>query len=303
MYSSGKSIAAIVAALMVDRGLLNYDDKIVTYWPEFGKNGKEGITVKDILRHEAGLAHIRQTLNVYDTLKDNLKDNAIGEMIEKCKPFFLNTCHNHDGTPSVRAYHAVSRGWIINEIVRRVDDKKRTIGEILERDINIRGIHCGLNDRDLKNTRCFGFISPLWVLIQVLLPERFGKRIEYGVWHLIKGAIAYGILSIKKDNIIRHLQNVRTVFRPLFSKKRRKFYLFDPFIYGSDSLIRGETPSVSCNGSARGMAKLASTVANRGIGPDGQMFFSEDTWEKMHQDTKLARDGLIGTLKLHLIVD
>ena len=51
------------------------------------------------------------------------------------------------------------------------------------------------------------------------------------------------------------------------------------------------------------MAKLASTVANRGIGPDGQMFFSEDTWEKMHQDTKLARDGLIGTLKLHFIVE
>ena len=69
MYSSGKSIAAIVAALMVDRGLLNYDDKIVTYWPEFGKNGKEGITVKDILRHEAGLAHIRQNFECIRYLK------------------------------------------------------------------------------------------------------------------------------------------------------------------------------------------------------------------------------------------
>ena len=55
MYSSGKSIAAIVVAMLVDQGLLSYDEKIVTYWPEFGNKGKTDITLADVLRHEAGL--------------------------------------------------------------------------------------------------------------------------------------------------------------------------------------------------------------------------------------------------------
>ena len=79
MFSSVKSIAAIIVALMVDRGLLDYDEKVSTYWPEFAQNGKQDIKVADVLRHEGGLAHIRQAMNIYDTLRDNLKDNAMGE--------------------------------------------------------------------------------------------------------------------------------------------------------------------------------------------------------------------------------
>ena len=296
MFSSGKSIAAIVVALMVDRGLLDYDEKVSTYWPEFAKNGKDNITVADVMRHEGGLAHIRQAMNIYDTLQDNLKDNAMGEMIENCKPYYLKTNFNHDGTFSYRSYHSVSRGWIINEIVRRVDQENRTIGEIVRQDINIPNLHCGLNDREMKNTRSFNFISPLWVVLQTLLPEKLGKKIEYNLWDFIKGGIAHRFLSLKECDITRNIQNLKIIFKPFFAKKRQTFYLFDPYIWGKDSFIRGENPSASCNGSARGMAKLASTMANRGITPEGEMLMGDNTWTKMHSGPKLARDGMIGKL-------
>ena len=50
IFSSSKSIVAICVALLVQRGLLSYDDRIVEHWPEFGRHGKENVTVSDVLR-------------------------------------------------------------------------------------------------------------------------------------------------------------------------------------------------------------------------------------------------------------
>ena len=55
-------------SLFLLQGLMKYTEKISTYWPEFGQNGKENITVADLLRHEAGLASFDLPLNVEDTL-------------------------------------------------------------------------------------------------------------------------------------------------------------------------------------------------------------------------------------------
>ena len=55
-------------SLLLLHGLMKYTEKISTYWPEFGQNGKENITVADLLRHEAGLASFDLPLNVEDTL-------------------------------------------------------------------------------------------------------------------------------------------------------------------------------------------------------------------------------------------
>jgi CubicO group peptidase (beta-lactamase class C family) len=48
-------IGCILMAIMVDRGYLNYDEKVWTYWLEFANNGKGEVTVKDIMKHESGL--------------------------------------------------------------------------------------------------------------------------------------------------------------------------------------------------------------------------------------------------------
>src|SRR6185437_4781803 len=54
VFSATKGIAATVIHRLVDRGVLAYDEPVATYWPEFAANGKDSITVRDVLRHRAG---------------------------------------------------------------------------------------------------------------------------------------------------------------------------------------------------------------------------------------------------------
>ena len=58
IFSSGKCVASVLMAILVDQGLIEYEKPVAEYWPEFAQNGKENITVEEVLRHEAGLARI-----------------------------------------------------------------------------------------------------------------------------------------------------------------------------------------------------------------------------------------------------
>ena len=86
VFSSTKSITAIAMAALVDLGLMNYSDRICQYWPEFAENGKEQITIADLMRHEAGLANLDTPIDMEDTLRENIKRNCLGEVIatQKC---------------------------------------------------------------------------------------------------------------------------------------------------------------------------------------------------------------------------
>ena len=73
VFSATKGMAATVIHRLVDRGLLAYDEPVAEYWPEFGANGKADITVRDVLRHRAGLSHLK------GVSKDELLDHHLME--------------------------------------------------------------------------------------------------------------------------------------------------------------------------------------------------------------------------------
>ncbi|CAF4281064.1 unnamed protein product, partial [Adineta steineri] len=89
VYSTGKGVMATALALCVQRGILNYEEKVSTYWPEFKQNGKENIKIKDLLSHRAGLTVIDndndRILNVEDILDDPTK---ITYLLAKQKPYW-----------------------------------------------------------------------------------------------------------------------------------------------------------------------------------------------------------------------
>jgi CubicO group peptidase (beta-lactamase class C family) len=58
VFSASKGLASTVLHRLVDRGLLSFDAPVAQYWPEFGANGKSAITVRDMMRHRAGLSHL-----------------------------------------------------------------------------------------------------------------------------------------------------------------------------------------------------------------------------------------------------
>ncbi|MCP5043065.1 MAG: beta-lactamase family protein, partial [bacterium] len=130
IFSSGKSLETIAMASLVGRGLLDYGAKIVDYWPEFGQGGKDQLTVADLMRHEGGLAAFDTSLDPEDLLVENIKENRVGSVIERHRARFPG------GKGGRREYHAITRGWIANEIFRRVDPGGRTIGEFLSEEIS-----------------------------------------------------------------------------------------------------------------------------------------------------------------------
>ena len=81
VFSAGKSVSAILIAIMVDKGHLKYEEKVSTYWPEFGKNGKENITVAQCMAHESGLVRT-PGFDLKDCTPEGLKKNIVGEKYE-----------------------------------------------------------------------------------------------------------------------------------------------------------------------------------------------------------------------------
>ena len=66
VYSTTKGMGSLAVAILFDEGLIDYDEKVITYWPEFGAEGKQDVTVAQLLSHQAGLCGVDQKLMVED---------------------------------------------------------------------------------------------------------------------------------------------------------------------------------------------------------------------------------------------
>ena len=111
MFSTTKGIVAIAVAMCVQRGLLDYDEKVATYWPEFAAHGKGDATVAQLLSHQCGL--IAPDAPV--TLAEALDWKTITAMLADTKPDWpIGTAHG---------YHAVTFGWLAGELIRRTDGR------------------------------------------------------------------------------------------------------------------------------------------------------------------------------------
>ena len=129
VFSSTKVLTSLVVAMLVDRGYLAYDQTVASIWPEFAQHGKGGITIAQVMRHQAGLAEFSEVLLAEDLA--DLRSGNVARIIARQKPSHTET----DPEKAPRQYHSLTRGWIVNEIVRRVDPQSRTIGELLRDEI------------------------------------------------------------------------------------------------------------------------------------------------------------------------
>jgi CubicO group peptidase (beta-lactamase class C family) len=115
-FSTTKGIAALTVARAVSRGLLDYDARVADYWPEFAQGGKEAVTVRQLLAHQAGLPVIKPLL----TLADIAVPERLSERLAAQVPAW---------TPGTRqGYHGVTLGWYASELIRHADPAGRTLG-------------------------------------------------------------------------------------------------------------------------------------------------------------------------------
>lgn len=120
-FSATKGLSSACVHLLVERGLIDLDSPVAAYWPEFGRGGKDAITVRWLLSHRAGLALIDGDL----TLEESLSWDPVVEALAAQSPNW------EPGT--AHGYHMRSFGWLVGELVRRVDG--RTIGQFLRDEI------------------------------------------------------------------------------------------------------------------------------------------------------------------------
>src|SRR4030095_8341335 len=105
---------ALCAHMLVSRGELALDGFVSDYWPEFAKNGKERITVRQLLSHQAGLAAITEPLP-----EGGLCDwDVVVDLLARQEPLWEPGTRN--------GYHALTFGHLAGELVRRVTG--RTVG-------------------------------------------------------------------------------------------------------------------------------------------------------------------------------
>lgn len=278
VFSSGKSLEAIAIAFLVTKGLLSYDARITQYWPEFGAKGKDGLTVADLMRHEAGLANFDTSIDMEDLLTENIKLNAVGRIIEEHAPTFGASGGGK------RQYHALTRGWIVNELFRRVDPSGRTIGEFLREEISgplNADVVIGVKDHDMERISKVHALGFGYQFLQSLIPRFLGRRIVHNIFQILGRLIRITPALIKSR---------RTGAPPPLTGMKGMGFFNEP------RFAKGETPSANATCSALGLARIAAMMSAGGK-LEGREFMNEKGWKAMHEHPVKATMGAVLTTR------
>ncbi|CAJ1585244.1 serine hydrolase domain-containing protein [[Mycobacterium] wendilense] len=226
-FSTTKGVAALVVAHAVSAGLFDYDAPVCEYWPEFGAGGKNRVTVRQLLGHQAGVCALKPA----PTLAEVGDPARLAPMLAAQRPAWR---------PGARhGYHAVTLGWYQSELIRRTDPGGRTLGRYLADEIAVPmdlDYHIGLPasvDRDRV-----AFIHG-WPRVEALLNARslpLGTTLSslnpFGLFARA-GAVPRSVNAFTSD-------------------------------YNRDDVRSVEIPSVNGIGTARAVAELYSEASRTG---------------------------------------
>ena len=262
IFSCSKNLSSLALAMLHDRGLLRYDARVEEYWPEFTGEGKEAITVADIMRHEAGYARFPIEFNSIELLcVENIKKNSIGILYEGTTPSYPKK--------GKREYHGATRGFLTNELFRRIEPSGCTIGEFVRREITNKltiRVFIGVTEEELEDyepVKAEGIISSGFTAVSTL---------PFNIWPIY----------------IAEVVSRTTQFT--LGEKKFDFTSVEDLI-NDDSVRKAEIPSANGNASAEGLAKLAAFLANKGqLG--SERILSEKSWLAMHAG--VTDSGLLG---------
>ena len=108
IFSCTKGLVSVLAARLVQDGLLDYEAPVAQYWPEFAAAGKEGVRVKDLLAHRSGLSAPREPLTTAQIIDWPV---VVAQLAAQEPLWEPDTGY---------AYHAITHGWLAGEVIRRV---------------------------------------------------------------------------------------------------------------------------------------------------------------------------------------
>ncbi len=224
-FSVTKGMAAAVMAVAHSRGLFELDAPVAQYWPEFARENKQKITVRQLLAHQAGLVGIDRRLTP-DILADH---DAMAEITAGQRPLW------QPGTK--HGYHTLTLGWYQNELIRRVDPKGRSLGEFFHDEIAVPlGVQFYIGLPDWIDSDVVSVPQGYHKLAALAnLNQLPWKMVIAGIWP--KSAVSRSIRFLRCDN---------------------------PATLGSPEFRAVQIPSANGFGQARAIAKIYDVLARGG---------------------------------------
>ncbi|MEM7408938.1 MAG: serine hydrolase domain-containing protein [Myxococcota bacterium] len=243
-YSTSKGVASTLLHMLVDRGLLDYDDPVAAHWPEFAQGGKAEITIRQVMCHEAGLYSIRQLVDHAHRMLDwEYMVEALGDAVPLHRP------------GKAHGYHGLTYGWLVGELIQRVTGKSFSdllASEIAE-PLGLDGLFIGLPKRQMKRRATLipsGLVQPGGTSAQNI--QRWSRGIN---------------------------RFLRLVGNPVDLEQVAEALLptgMDDLDFDSEEFLRVPVPAANGMFTARSLAKLYATLANDGeLG--GVRLLSRDT--------------------------
>ncbi|MGD0484860.1 MAG: serine hydrolase domain-containing protein [Gemmatimonadales bacterium] len=156
VFSTTKGLSAMAMAVAHSRGLFDLGERVAVYWPEFAQQGKDRITVRQLLAHQAGLCAVDTPLT--PALLGDL--DALAAALARQRPAW---------EPGTRhGYHAITLGFYEGELLRRVDPSHRSLGRFFRDEVaRLLGVefHIGL-PAEIPESRLatVEMFQPLWLL-------------------------------------------------------------------------------------------------------------------------------------------
>ena len=255
-FSTTKGAASTVIHRLADRGLVDYEASVASYWPEFGAAGKQAITVRQLLSHQAGLHSMTDLVNRPEDLLDHL---ALEQRLAARAP---------DPWPGHPGYHAITYGWLLAGLARRVTGlgmAELVRGELAE-PLDTEAFSIGMPPGGLRR------FAPLIGRTPPLRPTP----------RLVASLSARYMPTLRKVELTRRF--LEALYVP---------YL-DQLLTGPSPLVlQTEMPSVNGLFSAHALAKLYASIANRGE-VQGVRLLSPETVGALSQIQTRAHDAVIG---------
>lgn len=230
-YSTTKGVASTLLHVLADRGVLDLDAPVSDYWPEFGQSGKERITVRQLMSHQAGLYDIRGMI-----------DDAHGMLDWDYMTGVLASATPAHAPGSAHAYHGFTYGWLVGELVQRLTGTgfSEALARELAEPLELDGLYCGLPEAQMhRRARLVGQGLHQGGR-QMDWAKRFGKAINRG----------FRAARIPVD--LRHLA---AALLPAG---------IENLDFNSEALVRASIPAANGMFTARSLAKLYALLANGG---------------------------------------
>lgn len=255
-FSTTKGVASTLVHIMVDRGLLSYEDPVAKHWPEFGRAGKESITVRQVLAHQSGLYHIRRMIDDAERMLD--WDHMIAA-IERAAPIH---------PPGKRTgYHGLTYGFLVGELLQRVTGRRfpDLVQEELAKPLGADGMFVGAPRSALPRAAelMWPASSRLGAHVPIPSEDSIPGRL------LMAGAVGWQRV-VRMFGVQLHLVSLLDALAP------RGISSFD---FGAERTLRAAIPAANGLFTARSLARMYAALAGGGE-LDGVRLLSRETLEE-----------------------